>query len=58
MTFIERKKAGAKKSREAVRCVKRHISRTVFKTMLRADGVRGAEVLDAEFTADAVTAAV
>ena len=33
IAFIERKRAEGMSTREALRCLKRHIARTVFKTM-------------------------
>ncbi len=35
IAFMERKRAEGMSNREALRCLKRHIARTVFKTMLR-----------------------
>ncbi|MDY0339966.1 MAG: transposase, partial [Coriobacteriia bacterium] len=58
MAFMERKKAEGKSNREALRCLKRYISRTVFKTMLRAEKARGGQVIEAEFTAGPVAVAV
>jgi transposase len=40
IAFIERKRAQGMSTREALRCLKRHISRTVFKTMRRAEEAR------------------
>lgn len=37
IVFMERKQAGGMSHREALRCLKRHLIRVVFKTMLRAE---------------------
>ena len=37
IAYMERKRAEGMSTREALRCLKRHIARTVFKTMLRAE---------------------
>jgi transposase len=58
IAFMARKKAEGKSNREALRCLKRHISRTVFKTMLRAERARAGQVLQADFSADPVALAV
>ncbi len=43
IAFIERKRAEGMSTREALRCLKRHIARTVFKTMRRAEAARREE---------------
>ena len=58
IAFMERKKAEGKSSREALRCLKRHISRTVFKTMLRAERARAERVVEVDFAPDVVALAV
>jgi transposase len=58
IAFIERKRAEGMSHREAMRCLKRHISRVVFKTMLRAETARAGEVLRTDFAADPVAVAV
>ena len=40
MAFVARKRAEGMSTREALRCLKRHIARTVFKTMRRAEQAR------------------
>jgi hypothetical protein len=40
IAFIERKRAEGMSTREALRCLKRHLTRVVFKTMLRAEQSR------------------
>lgn len=42
MAFVARKRAEGMSTREALRCLKRHIARTVFKTMRRAEQARPA----------------
>lgn len=37
IAFVARERAEAMSMREALRCLKRHIARTVFKTMRRAE---------------------
>lgn len=56
--FMARKKAEGMSNREAMRCLKRHISRTVFKTMLRSARARAGEVLEVDFGADPIAVAV
>jgi transposase len=40
IAFVERKQAEGMSTREALRCLKRHIARTVFKVMRRAEAAR------------------
>lgn len=40
IAFLERKRAEGMSTREALRCLKRYIARTVFKTMRRAEQAR------------------
>jgi transposase len=40
IAFVERKQAEGMSTREALRCLKRHIARTIFKTMRRAEAAR------------------
>ena len=40
IAFLERKRAEGMSTREALRCLKRHIARTVYKTMRRAEQAR------------------
>jgi transposase len=42
IAFVERKRAEGMSTREALRCLKRHISRTVFRVMRRAEQARSA----------------
>lgn len=56
MAYMERKQAEGMSYREALRCLKRLIARTVFKTMLRAEKAAMGTVLRADF--GAVPAAV
>ena len=42
IAFLERKRAQGMSTREALRCLKRHIARTVYKTMRRAEQARPA----------------
>ena len=58
IALMERKRAEGMSTREALRCLKRHISRTVFKTMLRAERARTATVVHARFGPDPVAFAV
>nr|MDA3936295.1 transposase [Actinomycetota bacterium] len=58
IAFMEKKKAEGMSKREALRCLKRHITRTVFKTMLRAEKECLAEVVHTDFVADSVAVAV
>lgn len=51
IAFMARKKAEGMSNREALRCLKRHISRVVFKTMLRAEKARAGQVQRADFVA-------
>jgi transposase len=58
MAFMERKQAEGMSYREALRCLKRHITRALFKTMLRAERAQLAQVVEAEFRAGPVAIAV
>ncbi|MDP2181904.1 MAG: transposase, partial [Actinomycetota bacterium] len=58
IAFMERKKAEGMSNREALRCLKRHISRTVYKTMLRAEQARAADAVRVDFGTDPVAMAV
>ena len=55
---MERKKAEGMSPREARRCLKRHIARTVYNTMLRSEKARMGQVLQAEFGAEVLAVAV
>ncbi|MDI6902097.1 MAG: IS110 family transposase [Anaerosomatales bacterium] len=58
IAFMARKKAEGMSNRESLRCLKRHISRAVFKTMSRAEKARLAPVIVAGFRAEEVAVAV
>ena len=58
IAFMARKRAEGMSNREALRCLKRHISRVVFKAMLRAEKARAGEVLHVDFRADSGAIAV
>jgi len=58
VAFMERKKAEGMSPREARRCLKRYIARTVYKTMLRSERARAGEVVQAEFGAEELAVAV
>jgi transposase len=49
IAYMARKQAQGMSYREALRCLKRHISRAVFKTMLRAEKARVGELTQADF---------
>jgi transposase len=58
IAFMERKRSEGMSNREALRCLKRHISRAVYKTMVRAERARTGRVLEVEFTTDPLAVAV
>ncbi|MDO9108920.1 MAG: IS110 family transposase [Coriobacteriia bacterium] len=58
IAFMERKRGEGMSKREALRCLKRYISRTLYKTMLRGEKVRMATVVTADFTGGIVGVAV
>ena len=58
IAYMERKRSEGMGNREALRCLKRHISRTVYKTMLRAEKARAAAVVQVDFMPTPVAAAV
>lgn len=58
IAFIERKRAEGMSNREALRCLKRHIGRTLFKTMVRAEQARGSVVVRVDFAPCTVAVAV
>jgi len=55
---VERTRAEGMSDREALRCLKRHIGRTLFKTMVRAEKARGSAVVRVDFASSAVDVAV
>jgi transposase len=50
MAYMERKRSEGMSNREALRCLKRHISRALFKTMLKAEQRREGRVVQVDFT--------
>lgn len=58
MAYMGRKQAEGMSYREALRCLKRLIARTVFKTMLRAEKVATGTVVRADFSAAPAAIAV
>jgi len=58
IAYMERKKSEGKSTREALRCLKRHIARTVYKTMLQAERARAGRVLQADYDSDELAVAV
>lgn len=58
IAYMERKQAEGMSYREALRCLKRLVARTVFKTMLRAEKVTTGAVVRADFGAAPIALAV
>ncbi len=58
IAFVERKRAEGMGGREALRCLKRHITQMLYKTMVRAERVRTDEVVHVYFAPVPVAAAV
>jgi transposase len=58
IAFMARKRSEGMSTREAMRCLKRHLTRVVYKTMLRAEQSRCGQVIEADFRADSVAIAV
>ena len=58
IAYMERKKAEGMSYREGLRCLKRHIARTVFKTMQRAERQVAGTVVTASFQGTPVGVAV
>lgn len=58
IVFMDRKRSEGMSSREALRCLKRHLSRVVFKTMLGAERARAGMVVHVAFEAGAMAVAV
>lgn len=58
IAFIARKRSEGMSNREALRCLKRHITRTLYKTMVRAERARAGEVVHVDFAPDPVAVAV
>jgi len=49
IAFIERKRAEGMSNREALRCLKRHVGRVLYKTMVRAEKARVSAVVRIDF---------
>jgi transposase len=58
IAFMDKKRAEGMSHREALRCLKRHIARVVFKTMLRAERARAAGLVHVDFEPGSVALAV
>lgn len=58
IAYMERKQADGMSYREALRCLKRLIARTVFKTMLRTERAAAGTVVKADFGAAPMALAV
>jgi transposase len=58
IAYMERKQAEGKSYREALRCLKRQLTRVIFKTMLRAERRASDNVLHVDFGAESVAVAV
>ena len=58
IAFMDKKRSEGMSHREALRCLKRHIGRAIFKTMLRAERARPETVVHVDFGARAVAVAV
>jgi hypothetical protein len=58
VAYMTRKQAEGMSYREALRCLKRHISRALFKTMLRTERAQLAPAVEADFWPGPVTIAV
>jgi transposase len=58
IAYMERKQAGGMSYREALRCLKRHLARVVFKTMLRTERATAGRVVTPRFRTDPVAIAV
>ena len=58
IAFMERKRSEGMSTREALRCLKRHLTRVLYRTMLRAESTRGGQVIEVDFSAESVAVAV
>ena len=58
IAYMARKQAEGMSYREGLRCLKRHIARTVFKTMQRAERRAAGTVIPASFRGAPVGVAV
>ncbi len=58
IAFMDKKRSEGMSDREALRCLKRHIGRAIYKTMLRAEQARSKAVVNVDFGVRAVAVAV
>jgi len=58
IVYMERKQSEGMSYREALRCLKRHLARVLFKTMLRAESGRAGQVITPSFRPEPVALAV
>lgn len=58
IAFMDKKRSEGMSNREALRCLKRHITRTLYKTMVRAERTRAGDVVRVDFSPRVVAAAV
>lgn len=58
IAYMERKRSEGMSNREALRCLKRHISRALFKTMLKAERQRQCHVVRVDFSSVRAAVAV
>ena len=58
ITYMARKQAEGMSYREALRCLKRHVARLIYKTMLRAERAGAGRVVSAQFAVGDVAIAV
>jgi transposase len=58
IAFMERKRGQGMSKREALRCLKRHISRAVFQTMLQAERAAAKRIVQGDFGAEDLAVAV
>jgi transposase len=58
IAFMDRKRSEGMSTREALRCLKRHIARRLYKTMLADEMARGATVVRPDFGTGDVAVAV
>jgi transposase len=56
--FMERKRAEGKSNREAMRCLKRHIARSVFGTLKRIERSAAGQLIEVAFRTEGVAIAV
>jgi transposase len=58
IAYMERKQAEGMSYREALRCLKRHLARVVFKTMVRTERKAADNVLHVDFSAEPIAVAM